>query len=351
MLRAALEAHEDTKGQGSHMRQVLISFGLVAALSACGDPLARLPQLSDMNVAAGGAAVAEAPSEARAGGGLFGRLLNRQPDDPTNAAVEAALAEAAITIDDEPIVTKAPVIFEAELAQERRGLFRNRDRSDETPELVVTEVIEDPTAEDVVAAAVPEAVVAEPASPRRDLAGLFRRSPDRAAPRTGPDAQDVEKGTVMPFGAIARVCGLRTNELGTQVDAASGYRIYDTIPNSTAPRPFYITGFDDNCARTFTGAVVVTGDAQTHEFVRYQGSNERIPYTTVDNAYEALKASVCRVGRGQPCGARTASLDGNTQFLTVYNFFGGTFSAVPTKWAQILVHDGRVLAMSIKDGA
>jgi len=154
----------------------------------------------------------------------------------------------------------------------------------------------------------------------------------------------------MPFGEIARVCGLRANELGTQVDAAAGYRIYDTIPNSTAPRPFYITGFDDNCARTFTGAVVVTGDVQTHEFVRYQGSNERIAYTSTDNAYEALKASVCRVGRGQPCGERTDRLNRNTQFITVYNFFGGTFSAVPTRWAQILVHDGRVLAMSVKDG-
>jgi hypothetical protein len=155
----------------------------------------------------------------------------------------------------------------------------------------------------------------------------------------------------MPFGQIGRVCGLRANEMGAQVDAAAGYRIFDTIPNSTAPRPFYITGFDDDCARTFTGAVVVTGDVQTHEFVRYQGSNERIGYTTTDNAYEALKASVCRVGRGQPCGSRTEQLNRNTQFITVYNFFGGTFSAVPTKWAQILIHDGEVLAISIKDGA
>ncbi|MFT7371280.1 MAG: hypothetical protein ACI94O_002612, partial [Octadecabacter sp.] len=40
----------------------------------------------------------------------------------------------------------------------------------------------------------------------------------------------------------------------------------------------------------------------------------------------------------------------NTYFITVYSFFGGTYSAVPSKWAQILVHDGEVLAISIKDG-
>ncbi|MGJ8624876.1 MAG: hypothetical protein ACSHW1_19205, partial [Yoonia sp.] len=135
-----------------------------------------------------------------------------------------------------------------------------------------------------------------------------------------------------------------------EVDSGGEFRIFDTIPHSTAPRPFYITGFDDNCARTFTGAVVVTGDVETHEFVRYRPSNERIPYTTTDNAYEALKASVCRVGRGQPCGDRLGRMNGNTYFITVYDFFGGTFEAVPTRWAQILVHDGEVLAMSIKSG-
>jgi hypothetical protein len=40
----------------------------------------------------------------------------------------------------------------------------------------------------------------------------------------------------------------------------------------------------------------------------------------------------------------------NTHFITVYDFFGGTLSAVPSQWAQILVHDGDVLSMSVKDG-
>lgn len=298
------------------MRQGILSIGMICALAACGDPLRDVARLSDVNAQA--ATAAAAPTAAQAApvrGGLFGRLLNRAPDDPINAAVSAALAEADVDITDS---TEATVSEDADPAQ-------------------------------VLALAVPEATT-EPARERRGLAALFSRNPDRQAPRTGPDTQDIGAGAVLPFGEIARVCGLRNSQLGTRVDTGSGFDVYDTIPNSTAPRPFYITGFNDNCARTFTGAVVVTGDVETHEFVRYRPSNERLDYTTTDNAYEALKASVCRVGRGQPCGERLDRLDRNTHFITVYNFFGGTFSAVPTRWAQILVHDGEVLAMSIKDG-
>ncbi len=293
------------------MRHILLGLVAATGLSACGDPLRNVTRLDDVAVAEGAANVAETPVEARnnaGGGGLFRRMLNRQPDDPTNAAVEAALAATAIAEagDEETLVQTSA--------------------SSTTPEPQEAEL------------------------PRRGLRGLFGGNGRAERPRTGPDATDVDAGTVMPFGTIARVCGLASNQLGTQIDGGGGFRIYDTIPHTTSPRPFYITGFDDNCARTFTGAVVVTGDIETHEFVRYQGSNERIDYTTTDNAYEALKASECRVGRGQPCGERTERLNRDTHFITVYNFFGGTFSAVPTQWAQILVHDGEVLAMSLKDG-
>lgn len=329
------------------MRHILLGLGAALLLSACGDPLRDVARLSDVSTSDASTAVAASPGEARTtGGGLFGRLLNRQTDDPTNAAVDAALADANVDTG-----SADPIILQTQTQPERGGLFgwfRPAQSTLTAQPTLEAQVLDNPTPTEVVAIAVPQAI---PERPRRGLAGLFRRSPDSSLPSgSGPDGRDVPAGAVMPFGAIGRVCGLRTNELGTQVDAAAGYRIYDTIPNSTAPRPFYVTGFDDNCARTFTGAVVVTGDVETHEFVRYQGSNERIAYTTTDNAYEALKASICRVGRGQPCGARTDRLNRNTQFITVYNFFGGTFSAVPTKWAQILVHDGQLLAMSIKDG-
>jgi hypothetical protein len=283
------------------MRHIVLGLGMALLLSACGDPLRDVARLGDVTVADGATNVAQTTTEAQnTGGGLFSRLLNRQPNDPTNAAVAAGMAET-------DAVAPAPG--------------------------------------DIVA------VSAAPQPERRGLFGLFGRNPDRPArSRTGPDATDIAAGAVLPFGQIARVCGMDNDDLGRQIDSGGGFSIFDTIPNSTAPRPFYISGFDDDCARTFTGAVVVTGDVETHEFVRYQSSNERIEYTTTDNAYEALKASVCRVGRGQPCGARTERMNRNTHFITVYNFFGGTFSAVPSQWVQILVYDGEVLAMSIKDG-
>ncbi len=331
------------------MRHILLGLGMATMLSACGDPLRDVTRLSDVAVADNASSVAETPSEARTnGGGLFGRLLNRQPDDPTNAAIEAALADADLTVDGVESPAEDPVAISTAPQAERRGLF-GLFGGGADPELEVTEVTENPTTAGSVATVVPASALAQPEpAPRRGFAGLF--GGNRDVPRTGPDASDVTAGAVMPFGQIARVCGVSGRDLGAQVDAGGGFRIYDTIPNSTAPRPFYITGFDDNCARTFTGAVVVTGDASTHEFVRYRPSNERIGYTTTDNAYEALKASVCRVGRGQPCGDRIIRMNSNTQFITVYNFFGGTFSSVPTRWSQILIHDGEVLAMSIKDG-
>lgn len=290
------------------MRRILLGLGIATFLAGCGDPLRDIARLSDVAVEDSATSVVQTPTEsANTGGGLFSRLLNRQPEDPANAAVASALAETDVVI------------------------------STSQSEATIT----------------PASSVAEPQSPRRGLRGLrgvFGRTVDRDVARTGPDAADVEPATALPFGQIARVCGLADSQLGTRIDGGGGFRIYDTIPQSTAPRPFYITGFNDNCARTFTGAVIVTGDVETHEFVRYQPSNERIPYTTTDNAYEALKASVCRVGRGQPCGENLERMNSNTQFITVYDFFGGTFSAVPTKWAQILVNDGEVLAMSIKNG-
>jgi hypothetical protein len=286
------------------MRQIVLGLGMALLLSACGDPLRNVARLGDVAVADGATNVAQAPIEAqKTGGGLFARLLNRQANDPTNSAVAAAMAQTGQAASAQSDVAVAPAATTPS-QPERRGLF-----------------------------------------------GLFGRDHNRAAQsRTGPDATDITPGALLPFGQIARVCGLNNNQLGRQIDGGGGFRIYDTIPNSTARRPFYISGFDDGCVRTFTGAVVVTGDVETHEFVRYQTSNQNIDYTTTDNAYEALKASVCRVGRGQPCGTRLERMNSNTHFITVYDFFDGTFSAVPTRWAQILVHDGDVLSMSVKDG-
>ncbi|SLN51578.1 hypothetical protein [Pseudooctadecabacter jejudonensis] len=304
------------------MRGLVFGIGAIAFLGGCGNPLDGTARLSEVTSNAPSASVA-ATQTSSGQGGLFGRLLNRTPDDPANAAVAAALADVATTADVEPAAAAADTPARGGLF----GLFRGNRSS--TAEAEVTP--------------------ARAPSPAR-FGGLFGGDGASDAPRTGPDATDVEAGTILPFAQIARVCGVGRRDLGTALGSGGGFTVFDTNPNLTTPRPFYITGFADNCARTFTGAVTVAGDIQTHEFIRYQPSNERIAYTTADNAYEAIKASVCRVGRGQPCGARADRLNRNTYFISVYSFFGGTFSAVPTEWAQILLHDGSVLAVSVKDG-
>lgn len=178
--------------------------------------------------------------------------------------------------------------------------------------------------------------------------GLFGRLFDRErktlenATGTGPDAKMIPFGESLPYGEIATVCDVPNGSLGTLVADVSGFRIYDTIPNATALRPHFITGFDDGCARQFTAALSMTGDVGTHEVVRYLPSN-KIPFSATDRAYEAVKASYCRARQGSPCGSKLDSLARTTTFVTAYEKFG----AHP-RWVEILLHDGSVKAIDFK---
>jgi hypothetical protein len=175
--------------------------------------------------------------------------------------------------------------------------------------------------------------------------GMLASGNDANTPvvRTGPDAQLIPYGESVAYGEIATVCDVPRGSLGTEVANISGFKIYDTIPNATALRPHFITGFDDGCARQFSAALSLTGDVGTHEIVRYLPTNRNVAYSSTDNAYEAIKASVCRVSHGTPCGARLDSLANNTTFVTAYEKFG----AHP-RWVEILLHDGEVSAIDFK---
>lgn len=161
--------------------------------------------------------------------------------------------------------------------------------------------------------------------------------------RTGPDAQVIPFGASVEYGKIATVCDVPDGSLGTVVANVSGYQIYDTIPNATTMRPHFIIGFDDDCARQFSSALSLAGDVGTHEVVRYLPANRSRPYSSTDNAYEAIKAGFCRVSHGKPCGARIDALATNTTFVTAYEKFG----AHP-RWVEILLHDGEVKAIDFK---
>ena len=285
----------------------LIAFGAVVAVAGCGglpasnptdiapeaDPV--LPLLSDLDVPAEtpNVNVTAAP---RQEGGLLSRLLGRpQPA----SAVDAALAEAL----DDPAQAPPEVVAEA--------------------------------AADVVAAPEP--------TPRRGLFGIINASAGTSEPIEDAVAGQVPPRTIMAFGEIAPTCGMNRREFGTKIAAASGYTIYDTIPNSTAPRPHYITGFNDGCARQFTAALVLMGDVGTHEVVRYSRTRVDLPYSKTDNAYEQIKTSFCRAGFGEPCGSRLERLAKRTTFVTAYESFG----AAPI-WAEFLLHEGKVAASALE---
>ena len=197
-----------------------------------------------------------------------------------------------------------------------------------------------------LAAAAPPSDAAEQSqeqSPeRRGLFGRIREARAEAPPvPTGPDAIRVPEGMAVPYGSVGTNCAVSRRDLGDRIARQSGFEIWDTARGTTAPRTHYITGFPDNCARQFTGALVLMGDVGTHEIVRYSDVNLDQPWSDVDNAYEDIKSRVCRVGRRQPCGSRLEALGQDTAFVTVYETFGSG-----PEWVEILLHDGRVVAVA-----
>ncbi len=276
---------------------MFVMAAIAVTLTACSAKApATLERLSEVSVAEGVAPVAAAAPVKQ---GFFARMMGRAAPSDTDEIAAQIIAE--LSPEDEAA----------------------------DPEVVVTEV-----------------AAQAPATPAPARAGLFGRllggtSKAAAAPApTGPDAQQVSMGTTLPFGVIATNCEVRGRDLGTKVDANAGYTLYDTFPNSTALRTHYITGFKDRCARQFTAATSLMGDIGTHEVVRYLPSNAKMDYSVTDSAYEAIKSSYCRVGHGQPCGAKLDRLAKTTSFITAYERFGSNPS-----WSNILVHDGGVVAM------
>ncbi|SMY05987.1 hypothetical protein [Flavimaricola marinus] len=300
--------------------RTFLMLSLPLAIAACGDPLRDVDRLSEVDIAqdAAAATVAPLPSEQADAPGFLSRLLGGSLTDqePTTA----------IVVSPDGTAVEAEVVPVGSV--------------DVVPP-IGTDMI--PGDEEMAAASAP----VEPAERRQGIFGLLNQlgtSPQGAGPAsTGPDAQIIEPGTTLAYGQIATVCGLRTRDLGRVVGSESGYTVYDTNPASTGQRTHYVTGFDDGCARQFRAALVLFGDVGTHEVIRYSDGTRDLPYSDTDNAYEEIKARVCRVSSGQPCGSALDRLARRTTFLTVYANFG-----LNPEWADILLSDGDVVAMDFK---
>ena len=181
---------------------------------------------------------------------------------------------------------------------------------------------------------------------RADTGDLLGTSNVRAAPRKAK-VPDVAKGELLAFGDIARVCEAKGTKLGKKVESfgrgSQGYVLYDTKPNSTVPRTFYVTGFSDRCPRQFTAALAMFGAPSMHEQLRYGQASKKHPYSETDKAYERIKGRVCGTSRKQPCGSRISQLERNTVFISSYERF--THNG---RWSDVLLHRGTVAASAIK---
>lgn len=290
-----------------------IAIGCVAAmtLSGCGsrDPFAGVARMS------------QTPDMA-------------QPADSEDAAVAAALTANLV----EP-----PEERTGGLGRLFGGLFGGgADRVQPEPTPASTAQAEDAPTADTAAEAAPTA------TPQPARAGFFGRlfgssQRSQSAP-TGEtnSTPSARPGGKVPLGQVAKVCDLPSKDRGTRIGSVAGFTLYDTFPNSTAARPFYLTGFGDGCARQVTGALVMFGDPAIHETHLYSARNPR--YAEVDTAYEQIKSRVCRVGRGTPCGAKIDRMRRTVAFVTIYPQFetSGT-------WAELLLQSRKVQAISLRE--
>ncbi|MBY5935212.1 hypothetical protein KUV51_19555 [Tateyamaria omphalii] len=355
------------------MMRTLSACALLALLGACGDPLSGIERVSEGAVLPPEPGANVLPTEEELArqesvlSGLFrdpaaGAEENAQtpvanPDQIDADTATVSDADNALPVEPAPsdAIAGAGAAAAAPQAEPASGgLFgwlRRASQSDTDPQTLtgqdpVEAGLDAPTetqtdAEPVVTAAVsPEALV-EPEKRRRLFGGT------RNTPRTGPDGTDVAPGMIVPFGQIARNCDAQPARLGKVVDKAAGkgrgYVLYDTAPDSTAPRTFYVTGFADNCPRQFTAALALFGEPAFHEQLRYGLPADEYPYSTTDEAYEKLKRRVCNVGRNKPCGGRIDRLARNTTFISAYENFTDN-----GRWADMLLHDGAVLAAALK---
>ena len=360
------------------LRNVILG-GVLAVLAGCGDPLSGLDRVSELDIPEQEAAAAALPTPEEAAREGF---VGTQAAQPTEAA-KAAADVAAATTEGTDAAAGEPVAV-AETAPARKGvlgLLRRalpRPAEDATPVVAEASTAEATVAPDTQADAVASAVAASEAAvidkpvvaeltpdtaqtaalapqaaPPVEAApadkparrGLFGGSAKKQQARTGPDAREAEYGEVLPYGVIARSCASRGRPLGRKMEKANarGYALYDSTPGAGGARTWYLTGFSDGCPRQLTAANVQIAPASLYEQLRYGPSGKHFPSGATDAAYEGVKRKVCGARKGKPCGSKIGKMDKTTFFVTAYERFGNS-----SRWADVLVHDGTVVAIALK---
>ncbi|ATG47823.1 hypothetical protein CEW89_09755 [Celeribacter ethanolicus] len=184
-----------------------------------------------------------------------------------------------------------------------------------------------------------------PVAPQKPLFGFLR-------PQEHQDSQGggstVQPGEVLPFGVVGVACDLRPGIMGRKVDqfpreGRAVWQLYDSDPESAAPRSQYITGFSDGCPRQVTAALVMFGEAALHEVLRYSGDTDR-DWTRADKTYEKIKRQTCGVGRGERCPEdKLGALERQVAFVSVYPQYGAE-----EDWLELLLHNGALVSEEMR---
>lgn len=331
------------------MRLVVAIFSL-AVVAACGDPMADLPRYSEQDIPEASVALEALPTEdepQEATGGLLSRLFGSS--DREEPAAETELAETTDTPEVETMATAKAEPAAQETSTKRRGLLglfagspQDKPRQQNAAAEVQSAPSEDRPAQQVQVASVDPEAPSEPQG-----RGLFGLLGGASSTPEGAAEGDIQPGTVLPYGQVARVCGVPASRMGKKIasfpEKRSRYKLFDSQPGNTAPHTFYLTGFDDGCARQFTASLAVFGSVSMHEQLRYGLPAEVQPYSTTDEAYEDLKRGVCKVPRRKPCGNRIGLLERDTVFLSIYERFDSN-----AHWTNLLLHDGQLVAQDNK---
>ncbi len=303
--------------------KAIILLSLLAACSS--DPLRGVERLSDIDLAEGGAVTAlpDAAERSPEGGLVAGR--------EAGAAVPRAAAPQGGVLG----------YFSRQAEAAKAG-----SDGEVTRAAIGGATLDDLSEDGAQVAALPRQ-----SAPQQSgggfLSSLFGGGGGSSPQPGAPDYAQVGPGETLPYGELARLCGAPERLLGSRVatypENRGGYALYDSEPGRSTPHTFFITGFDDGCARQFTAAFALFSAPSDFEKLRYGLPSETVPSSRTDAAYETLKTQVCRVGKGQPCGARIGRLEKNTAFVSIYETFGSN-----ARWKTVLLHEGEVLAADLK---
>lgn len=336
-------------------------FLALVSLTACADPLRNVARLDEITLSPDALTVAAMPGadESADAPPVLGQLLAQSQQAGNGTGSSAATSFATIgpntpprqgfwALFAQPQAAILPVAAGLSTQDAVEPGTPTPEIATDTPAVAGPEILDD----------IPLDAPSVATTIQGDLGQISSPSPPANAPQVaasntqpapglspGPDARQVAPGTLLPYGQIATVCGQPEASLGTRVATAAGYALYDSEPSSTAVRAQYLTGFADGCARIFSAALVLFGDVGTHEAIRYLPSNASMAYSGTDTAYEQVKAQVCAVSAGQPCGRNIDRLATHSTFVTIYETFGTN-----AEWGEIFVHQGQVMAIDVRRG-